>query len=396
MRVVVAHNFYGARAAGGESVVYQQEIDLLRANGHEVETLEYENAEIADYSWKEKFAFPFSFGFSQRVYDDAVRLFRRFRPEILHVHNYKYVMTPAVFQAAKDCGVKTALTLHNYRLICPGGQLRRGDQICEECLHRNPIRILWRSKCASKSSARLIQYAFYRETRALLLKNVDVYIALTNFARDKFIEGGLPADRIRVKSNFLFDPLAGSSGERQETENAPAIFVGRLASEKGVRFMIDAWRDISRPLIVVGDGPEDEWARLHAPENVTFVGRQSHAETLELMRGAALLIFPSVWYEGQPMTLLEACALGVPMVASDLGPRGETVIPEVSGLLYRSLNRGEFVTAVRRLDGDESLRWRLSQGARRLYEENFTPEKNIAALEEIYRFVLESTGCGRN
>jgi len=207
LRVLVAHNFYGDRAAGGEATVFEQETKLLRLNGCDVTTLERSNSEITRWPVWKKCALPFCLGNSREVYRQVVELIKEKRPEILHAHNYKYVLTPSIFKAAKDCGVKTVLTLHNYRLICPGGQLRRGNEICEECLRRSPSRILWRRGCASKMSTRILQSLLYFETKKNVLENVDVFVALTDFSKRKFVEGGFPSERIWVKPNFIFDPL---------------------------------------------------------------------------------------------------------------------------------------------------------------------------------------------
>ena len=390
MRVVVAHNFYGSRAMGGESVVFRQEVELLRRFGHEVETIECENAEIERYSFGKKVISAFNFGFSREVYDRTIGLFRRFQPEVLHVHNYKFVLTPSVFQAARDMGVGTVLSIHNYRLICPAGQFRRGVIPCEECLNHCASRILWRSGCASSFSNRALQYAFYLETRKPLLKNVDVFVTPTEFARQLFIRGGFPAHKIMVKPYFFSEPTTISLESTRTKSESGALFVGRLSEEKGIRFLIEAWRDVDCPLTIVGDGPMSEWVKANAPSNTTVLGEKKRSETLELLRQSEFLVFPSICYEGLGMTLLEASALGVPVIASDLGGRREVVKDGVSGLLFDVKDRTSFVSAVRKLHRNSSLRNSLSSGARMVYTKNYTPEKNIELLNEIYRQAIDS------
>jgi glycosyltransferase involved in cell wall biosynthesis len=390
MRVVVAHNFYGSHATGGESVVFHQEVELLRRAGHAVETIECENAEIERYSLGKKFISTLNFGFSREIYDLSMNLFRRFQPDVLHVHNYKYVLTPAIFQAARDSGVGSVLSLHNYRLICPGGQLRRGEIPCEECLNHSATRVLWRSGCASSFSTRALQYAFYLETRKSILENVDVFVALTEYAKKLFIRGGLPRQRIVVKPNFFLEPSSSQLGSKRVQPKLGAIFIGRLSEEKGVRFLLEAWHEVDCPLTIIGDGPMKDWVRLNATPNVTVLGEKSHSETLELLQKSEFLVFPSVWYEGMPMTLVEACAMGVPVIASNLGGRGEIVKDNLSGLLFDLGERHSFISAVEKLHNNSDLRDRLSCGARRVYKENFTPEKNVELLNSIYRQAIES------
>ncbi len=397
LRVLVAHNFYGDRAAGGEATVFAQETELLRLNGCEVTTFERSNSEISRWNAWKKATLPFRLGSSAEINRETVELIKEKRPEILHVHNYKYVLTPSIFKAAKDCGVKTVLTLHNYRLICPGGQLRRGNEICEECLRKNPARIFWRRGCASKLSTRVLQGLLYFETKKEILKNVDVFVALTEFSKSRFVAGGLPDERVWVKPNFIFDPLATLDAERGEGKGgkegaAPkrtgAIFVGRLSSEKGARFLTEAWRGLDFSLTIVGDGPEGEALRRNAPANVRFVGEKSRDEVLKLVQNAQFLVFPSICYEGFPMSILEAAALGTPALASRLGGRPETTIDGETGLLFESLNVEDFRCAARRLIDDPGFCRRLGENARRRYERLYSPQKNFETLMKIYRAAL--------
>ncbi len=399
MKVVVAHNHYGEFAIGGEANVFRQEVDLLRRFGHEVETLEHTNAEILKLPTLRKLTFPLRTGFSKEVYAEATALFRRFRPDVVHVHNYKYALTPAIFQAAQDYGAPSVLTLHNFRLICPGGQLRRGSVLCEECLTRNPIRELWRKDCASKTSARFLQYLFYCQTRPRVLRDVDGFIALSQFAKEKFALGGLPREKIFVKPNFIFDPRkdpmfqgSNANGAEGSAAKKSAIFIGRLASEKGVRFLIDAWRDLDIPLIVVGDGPEAESLRKDAPSSVSFLGAKTREETLALLENAMFLAFPSVWYEAAPLalTLMEAAALGVPSIATNIGGREDVIGGARAGLLFAPNDRAAFVEAVKKLQNEPGLAQELGRNARKTYERDFTPEANYAILEGIYNATREN------
>ena len=417
LRVLVAHNFYGDRATGGEATVFAQEAELLRSNGCEVTTFERSNSEILRWSTFKKATLPLRLGSSAEIYREVVDLIKEKRPEILHVHNYKYVLTPSIFKAAKDCGVKTVLTLHNYRLVCPGGQLRRGNEICEECLRKHPARIFWRRGCASKISTRILQSLLYFETRKPILTYVDAFVALTEFSKKKFVEGGIPSERIWVKPNFVFDPTmqnVGNAGGKENEENEEnesksevaeertrgltengdrssrkgAIFVGRLSTEKGIRFLLEAWRGLDFPLTIVGDGPEGATARRNAPPNVRFVGEKSRNEALKLVQNAQFLVFPSTCYESFGMTIVEAAALGTPALASNLGGRSELIKDGETGALFESANIDNFRNAASRLIRDPDFCRVLGEEARRRYEVLYSPEKNFKMLMEIYRALL--------
>lgn len=403
MKVVVAHNHYGDRAVGGETTVFEQETKLLRLNGCETATYERTNAEIARWSPWRKATAPFRLGRSEETRREATALFERFRPDVLHVHNYKFALTPSIFKAAKDLGIATVLTLHNYRLICPGGQLTRNGEICEECLKKNPARVLWRRGCASKWSTRALQTLLYFETKKDVLNNVDIFVALTEFSKRKFVEGGLPASRICVKPNFIFDPFVEISAEKRRFDDASktdgeedrrgerrgALFVGRLSQEKGIRFLLEAWRGIDFPLTVVGGGPEEERVRRDAPSNVRFLGEKPRVEALKLMQNAEFLVFPSTWHEGFPMTIVEAAAAETPTIASNLGGRAEAIVDCETGLLFESKNVADFQRAVRRLVDEPGLARRMGKAARRRYENLYSPGKNFETLMQIYRAAIE-------
>ena len=383
MKILLAHNHYGAYAQGGEATVFNQERDLLRAYGNEVKTFEKTNDDLKSRSFFYKFSLV-SLGRAKDIYEETTKVIKFFRPDVLHVHNYKYVFTSSIFEAAHDQGVPVVLSVHNYRLICPGGQLRRGERICEECLHKNPIRSLWRSGCASSYGARVLQYLFYCRTHDSILNNVDAFIIPTDFGKQRFLEAGFPPDKLFVKPYFLFDFKKISSSPQ---ENLGALFIGRLSEEKGIRVLIKAWKEIDYPLTVIGSGPEEDWARRHAPKSVRFLGSKSHRETLELLSKADFLVFPSVCHEGLGMTLIEACVLGVPVIASDLGGRREIIKDGCTGSLFESGSCSALADVARRFIANPEMRAEFGRAARKQYETLYTPERNYRELHAIYDFV---------
>jgi glycosyltransferase involved in cell wall biosynthesis len=303
----------------------------------------------------------------------------------MHVHNYWLVLTPSIFAAAKDCGVKTVLTLHNYRLICPGGQFLKNGKVCELCLKGNPYRILYHrcypGRSLLKSYLSLILYLKTKK-RAFLTDGVDSYIALTNSGRSKFIEAGLPGEKIFVKPNFMRDPMETMPQITPDGEGA--LFAGRLSPEKGIAALLKAWDGLNYPLRIAGDGPLLQKMRRNAPVSAEFLGWQPHEEILKRLCASAFFVFPSEWYEGFPLSLLEAMALGKAIIASDLGPRREMIEDGVSGLLFEAGNANDLRTKAETLIRDPVLRVRLGQAARETYLARYTPETNYQILMNIY------------
>lgn len=221
-------------------------------------------------------------------------------------------------------------------------------------------------------------------------RGVDVYIALTEFARRKFMEGGLPAEKIVVKPNFVHpDPGPG------EGKGGYALFVGRLSPEKGVRTLLRAWERLKGiPLKIVGDGPlqaeMEDLVRGGGLEGVEMLGRRPREEVLGLMREAGVLVFPSECYENFPMTVAEAFACGLPVVASRLGAMAGIVEDGRTGLLFAPGDAEDLAAKVAWLFSHPEELARMRREARAEYEAKYTAERNYQLLMEIYGQALEA------
>ena len=356
---------------------------MLRAAGHEVATYVETNDRIGDIpAWQAALRGVWSRETYQRI---RARL-RETPCEIVHVTNFSPLVSPSVFYAARRSGSAVVLSLHNYRLLCPGAYLMRDARPCEDCLER---RIKWpavrhrcyRNQCGA-SAAVATMLAVHRGLGTWQRK-IDAYIALTAFSRSKYIAGGLPAERVHVKPNFLDpSPHAGSScGEY-------ALFVGRLSDEKGILDLLTAWASLARPipLRVYGDGPLEAACRDQAAGSamVHLMGKKSPEVILEAMRNAAFLVLPSRWYECFPMTLLECFATGCPILAPAFGGMAELVKNRVNGLLFQPLNPADMQAVIEwAIDHPPDLRSFAAQ-ARQDYEQNYTMAANLERLMTIY------------
>lgn len=388
MRILIVHNHYGDFAIGGEAMVMRAEAELLRSHGHEVCVYERTNAEITGRSILGKIKAFKDMTWSPEGYQAIAGEFKKFMPDLMHVHNYKFLLSPSIFKAAKDHNVATCLTLHNYRLACPAGLFLREGHVCEDCLRGFPYRMLWH-RCPSNNLITNINqmYLFLGTRRRKFLKSwVDAYIALTEFGKSKFIAGGVPAERIHVKPNFVNEPSYVYS---EPITRHGAIFVGRLSREKGIDILFNAWRDLDYPLSIVGDGPLMAELKENAPSNVIFHGSLDHATCLKMMAASAFLVFPSVCYEGFPLSLGEAMATGTAILTADFGPRPEIVEDGVNGLLYKDGDSADLKEKAMRLIKDETLCASLGAGARQRYLERYTPEVNYEMLMGIYNSALE-------
>jgi glycosyltransferase involved in cell wall biosynthesis len=250
--------------------------------------------------------------------------------------------------------------------------------VCEDCVGRVGWPAL-RHRCYRGSLAGSAAVVAMQQTaRRVWDRSGTRLIALTEFARNTLIAGGLPGERIVVKPNFI-GPVAAPSAPRDGV-----LFVGRLSPEKGVDILLQAARALPhRRFTVVGDGDHARW-RGGAPANVSFTGALSGAAAREAMTRAALLVVPSLWYEGFPMTLLEAFARATPVVASRIGSLAELVEDGVTGRLAAPGDPAALAAAIEAMLGDPAGAARMGRAARAVVQARYDPASNGTRLEEIY------------
>jgi glycosyltransferase involved in cell wall biosynthesis len=386
MNILIIHNFY--TQPGGEDVVFAAEKALLHERGHEIVEFVRRNDEINGIHY---LGASVSVVWSRDSQRALRRLIETVRPDVAHFHNTFLRISPAAYYACKDTGIPVIQTLHNYRLLCPSAIFFRDGHACENCLGKF---IPWPGvlhRCYRDSRAATGAVAAMLVVHRLLRtweRTVDVFIALTEFARQKFIEGGLPADRVVVKPNFVHpDPGPGAH------DGGYALFAGRLSPEKGVRTLLAAWERLGAgiPLKIAGDGPlAREVARAcERHPLIEWLGAQPLERVYALMGAAALVIVPSEWYEMFPRVVVEAYAKGTPVIASDLGALAELVEDGRTGLRFRPRDPEDLAAKVEWAWTQPRELAAMGREARREYELKYTAELNYELLMEIYRLAIE-------
>lgn len=386
VKILVVHNCY--QNPGGEDAVFEAETSLLSQRGHEVIEFVRENVAINQMSaFRTAVTTIWSHNTGQELYE----LIQKTRPDIVHFHNTFLLVSPAAYYACREAGVPVVQTLHNYRILCPAATFFRQGQVCEQCMNRQIpwpgiVHGCWRnSRLQTTVVAAMLTFHRWLQTWE---KQVDIYIALTEFARNKFIEGGLPAEKIVVKPNFVHpDPGSGPGGGRY------ALFVGRLSAEKGLKTLLAAWEQLNGrvPLKILGDGPqaaEVQQATKRIP-GIEWLGQRNRTEVYTLMDEATFLVFPSIWYEGFPMVLAEAFAKGLPVISSELGSQGSIVENGRTGLHFRPGDPEDLAAKVEWAWTHPGEMRDMSHAARAEYEAKYTAERNYHMLMDIYRRALE-------
>ena len=284
LKILVAHNYY--QQAGGEDTGFHSEIAMLRERGHSVidytDTNERINTmNMARVATNMIWSFP--------TQETLCALIQKISPDIVHFHNTFMMISPAAYYTCQSLGVPVIQTIQNYRLMCLNATLFRNNTICESCLSR---KVPWTGvahACYRQSRLQSLGVMTMLTTHRILKtwrKQVNLFITVTNFMRNKLIEGGLPASKIVVKPNFSDLP----STTKAELGDY-ALFVGRFTHEKGVLSLLRAWSNLKGiPLVMVGDGPLlaeiKQTVKEYNLEQIQIFGWKPRKEVVELMKRA--------------------------------------------------------------------------------------------------------------
>lgn len=394
MRVLIVHNFYGSSAPSGENLVVEQEVDLLERNDQEVLLYSKHSDIIRAMRLTGPIIAALSTSWNPSAVRDLTQTVNRFQPDVVHVHNTFPMISPAIFHAIGPRAARV-LTLHNYRLFCPAAIPMRSSKVCTDCLD-------------ARSSLPSLRYGCYRGSRAATLplalsvglhraigtwdRQVDAFIALSEFQRQVMSDAGLPLGKVHVKPNFYPGMPVVLPWDKREPY---VVFVGRLSAEKGVTSLLRAWAawGSSAPqLRLVGDGPlRPELENLSKNLPVSFLGQLPSAEAQAAIAGACLLILPSEWFEGFPMVVREAFAFGTPAAVSNLGPLPTIVQAGVNGVVFEPANPESLLQTVRNAWKQPALLEQLGQGARYAFEQHYTEAANYEQLMNIYQAAILSS-----
>lgn len=381
MRILEIHNRYLIR--GGEDESFDTEVRMLRDYGHTVEEFVVDNRSAGRLNTP---AVALRTIWNPAVRRQAEAVCRHFRPDVAVVQNFFPVISPSVYYGCRAASVPVVQYIRNYRIFCPAAIFFRAGHVCEDCMgwpvalpgvvHRCYRQSLGASLTVAVMSAVHRAMGTWRSA-------VDRYIAISEFARNKCIEGGLPAERLRVKPNVVHPvPPVGNGAD------GSVLFVGRLVAEKGVDVLIDAWLSATPPgvLRIVGDGPEEARlkARTTGRADIEWMGRRSSEETGQLMGRASALVFPTLLYETFGRVVIEAYARGTPVIASRIGAVAELVDEGKTGFLVPPGDRAAWADALKRFSSMSAERCAgMRMAARAAYESRYTPARNHAALQEI-------------
>jgi glycosyltransferase involved in cell wall biosynthesis len=384
MRILIIHNRYSG-GVGGEDTTVNNEIDLLKLYHNEVETLYFHNDDLK----KSILLNPLNLIFNFKSYQIVSNKIKEFRPEVIHVHNFFYLGSPSIFYAAKKLNVKTVLTIHNFRLICPGGFLFRDDSICDLCVNCSFPYYSIKYKCFKNSSffSFVLSVSLFIHNFWGSWKKIDKIICLTEFYKKKLLISKLNINEKQIVIKQNFTPNNSPFIESSKSQDS-LLFVGRLSKEKGIDILIDLVRTRLFNIEIIGGGPfQNEIIELEKSfPNLVYHGFRDNDFIQKKMRNAKFLIFTSKWYEGMPLVILEALSCGLPIICADVDNLNEIVQNGVSGILFKNGDLNDLLKKINSLSPLE-----LQDLKRKSYETYsllYSREHNYKILSGIYKNIF--------
>lgn len=383
-KILIVHNFY--KIPGGEDTVVANEKKLLEDNGHEVILYTRNNHELDHLSFFQKLLLPFKAVFNRRTYHDIKKIIKEHNIDIVHVHNTLSIISPSVYYAAIKCEVPVVQTVHNFRLICPAATLYRDGHICEDCLH-NGLHCAIMHKCYRHSRLQtLISVAILKYHRLRGIYKKINYICLTDFNKKIICKySQIDEKQVFVKPNFTFhdDSIDIVPFDKREKQ---FVYVGRLDKLKGIDFLFESWRlmgDSAPRLIVCGTGPLEKWCNDFISNNqiktIEMLGQVDNKTAKIIMSKSLALVFPTQWYEGFPMTIVESYSVGTPVIGPNMGNVGDLIEDGVTGWKYIYQEHGAFCAAIQ-----NSILNDIEYTVYDFYNANYNTDTNYNILTSIY------------
>lgn len=388
MKVIVCHNYYQER--GGEDQFFEDEAKLLESNGHEVIRYTTHNDEINDRFLVSVAAQTL---WSTESSARLTELVKQHRPDVLHVVNTFPLISPSIFHAARKLNLPTVASIQNYRSFCAQAMCFRDGKACEACLGKIPWRAVKHACYRGSRTGSMVVAAMQMLHRQLRTwqRCVDVICVASDFSKSKLVAAGFDSGQMMNKPNFVsVDP------GQQAGAGKFALFVGRLAGEKGVDALLEAWKKhrLPYPLKIVGDGPDSDVVKKASDNqsNIEWVGRVANEEVYDWMGRAACLIFPSVGYESMPKTLIESMAVGTPVIGADSASVPEVVLDGQTGHIFQSGSADSLAQKVHQFFAQEDQWQMMRDRCRQEFETRFTAEENYRLLMKIYREAMHRKG----
>jgi len=399
MRVLYC-NKYNFRFSGTEVYLFEL-MQLMRSKGDEVALFSMADARGEPTPYDRHFVPHIDFkaslspvqsihGAAHAIYSTDARrriraMIQEFRPDVAHIRGIYHHLSPSILWELRAQNIPVVYHLNDFKLLCPNYNFVAGGHVCEKCKGGAFWQTL-RTRCHSGSATRavLAAEAYVHHWLGTYRKCVDLFLAPSQFVRDKFVEHGWDAARFEVLSHFQ-----SIQAESYAPKDGPILYFGRLSAEKGVDDLLRAVQHVPNlQLVIVGDGPErhglEQLARTLGLTNVQFLGHVGPEELDRRISESRFTVLPSRAYETLGKTILESYAHGRSVIASDLGSRRELIRDGETGLLYPPGDVNQLAEAIQLLGLSPDLAQTMGRAGWELVRRNHAPEEHYQKLTSLY------------
>lgn len=381
MKILILHCSYKYR--GGEDTVVEEEMRLLTSAGHEVQLLLFSNTR---HILLKLLQLPFNLS----SYVRTKKIIKSFRPDIVHIHNLHFAATASVIYAISRCKVPFVHTLHNYRLLCPSGTLFFGNNIFLDSLHQTFPWTAIKKGVYRNSKALTFWLSFSMKLHQWLgtWRLCNKYIVLTDFAQNLLLQADLNLNKqqVVIKPNFCSAPQLNNSARGRYF-----LYVGRLTTEKGLDLLMNVFSKSGQEIKIAGDGPLKNKIISFSKRfsNIKFLGSLDKQAVFKELTSCSALIFPSTWFEGMPLIIIEAFATGTPVIASKLGAMNSMIVDGYNGFHFTAASSEDLSNKVNKWVGqNEEQKLAIRKNALESYKRLYSPETNVRQLVAIYNSAI--------
>ncbi|NMH87637.1 glycosyltransferase family 4 protein [Flavivirga algicola] len=386
MKVLIIHNKYGKYS--GEEAVVDAQINLLESKGHQVFTYFRSSEELEGMPNGKINAF-FSAFYNSKVIKEIKNLINVEKPDLVHIHNLYPIISPAILPEIKKMGIPIAMTIHNYRLLCPNGLFFTNENICEKCTGFGKELNCIINNCEG-SVFKSTGYAFrnmWARTKKYYIDHVDAYLCLTDFQKNKLI-----ANRFDEKKCFVIPNMYNNSVadiRYNFNERNYVAFAGRISPEKGIPILLETAKNLPHiNFQIAGHMREGYEKMLRIPDNVTLRGMLNADEMKVFYSKARLYLHTSICYEGFPMVFPEAMAFRLPIIAPKMAGYPEIAEAGFNGLLFEPKSADDLAKVILSVWEDEKkLRFLGNNGFKKM-KKKYSADAYYKSLELAYKSIL--------
>lgn len=394
---------------GGSETVYFNTAKLLKSIGHEVaffstidrrnDKVEFDNyfvdnGEIRHLSLLKKIKRVPSYLYNSKASKNLEELVKEFNPDIAHVHLFYAGLSVSILRTLKKLKIPIVHTVHDYRLLCPVKNLldKKGN-LCELCLDKHYFHCL-KKRCSEGNASQSLMVmleAYFWKYFVNPLDYIDHFIFVSKFSKNKHLGFN---DIFKIKSSTIFNFTSFNSQSDLLTKGDYFLYFGRLSPEKGIESLLSVFSEKpSYRLKIAGTGPLSDLVEKYTSENsnIEYLGFKNGEDLYSLIKNSLFVIVPSVWFENNPMTIIEALSLGKPVIGADIGGIPELIFQGENGYLFSAGDDQTLNEVIEKAANiSDSVYWKYSDASKRFAKKYFEPEKHYEKLLNVYQNVLKA------